>query len=303
MPIKIPDDLPAAKILMEENVFFMREARALHQDIRPLQVLILNLMPNKIQTETQILRLLGNSPLQVEIELLQVASHASKNTSAEHLLRFYTSFEKIKDRRFDGLIITGAPVEQISFEEVDYWPELCEIMEWSKTNVYSVFHICWGAQAGLYYHFGIDKYPLPQKMFGVFSHYLLDESHNLFKGFDQLFLAPHSRHTTVLREDVERCPGLNLLSCSEEAGVYVAADKENRMFFITGHSEYDAASLSSEYFRDLDAGFEIKMPKNYFPGNEPGKKPPLTWRAHANLLFTNWLNYFVYQETPYVFTM
>jgi len=299
LPITIPNDLPATRVLQQENIFFMREKRALSQDIRPLRVAILNLMPNKIQTETQLLRLLGNTPLQVDIELLQMASHASKNTSAEHLTRFYRTFDQVRGQSFDGLIITGAPVEKLAFEEVDYWPELCAVMEWSKTHVYSTFHICWGAQAGLYYHYGIQKVPLGKKMFGVFAHNVEKPTHLLLQGFDEVFCVPHSRHTTVLREDIENCPQLELLSTSPQAGVYMAADKNSRQFYITGHSEYDRDTLANEYHRDLTAGLSIEPPENYFPADNPTAVPLLTWRSHAHLLFANWLNYFVYQSTPY----
>ena len=299
MPIKIPDSLPASKVLESENIFVMTEHRALHQDIRPLHIAILNLMPKKIETETQLLRLLGNSPLQVDIELLQTKSYTSKNTPSGHLLKFYKTFEDIRDQRFDGLIITEAPVENMAFEEVAYWDELCQIMEWSKTNVYSTFHICWGAQAGLYYHYGIQKYPLDEKCFGIFRHRLLAENHPITRGFDEIFWAPHSRHSTVLRKEIERFPELEILAVSEQAGVYMAGRRDGRQFFITGHSEYDRDTLAAEYFRDLNKGLKIAMPENYFPDNDPRKAPLYTWRGHANLLYTNWLNYYVYQATPY----
>lgn len=299
MPIKIPGDLPAQQILRKENVFIMNEARALSQDIRPLRIVILNLMPKKIETETQLLRLLGNTPLQIEVELLQTATYTSKNTSQEHLLKFYKTFEQIKSCKYDGMIITGAPVELMEFEQVDYWPELCEIMKWAKTHVFSTFHICWGAQAGLYYHYGINKHKLDKKMFGVFPHTLNDSSHHLMYGFDDIFFAPHSRHTGVERADIEDCPELSVLSESEDAGVYIAASRDGRQFFVTGHSEYDRDTLANEYFRDLDKGLEIEVPENYFPFDDPGKSPPYKWKAHSNLLFSNWLNYFVYQQTPY----
>ena len=299
MPIKIPDSLPASKVLESENIFVMTEHRALHQDIRPLHIAILNLMPKKIETETQLLRLLGNSPLQVDIELLQTKSYTSKNTPSGHLLKFYKTFEDIRDQRFDGLIITGAPVENMAFEEVAYWDELCQIMEWSKTNVYSTFHICWGAQAGLYYHYGIQKYPLDEKCFGIFRHRLLAENHPITRGFDEIFWAPHARHSTVLRKEIERFPELEILAVSEQAGVYMAGRRDGRQFFITGHSEYDRDTLAAEYFRDLNKGLKIAMPENYFPDNDPRKAPLYTWRGHANLLYTNWLNYYVYQATPY----
>lgn len=299
MPIKINNDLPAKRTLEQENIFIMAEDRAVKQDIRPLKLLILNLMPKKIETETQLLRLLGNSPLQLEIELLQVKSHVSKNTSKSHLQAFYKCFDEVKHNRYDGLIITGAPVEHLPFEEVDYYDELCEIMEWSKTNVYSTFHICWGAQAGLYYHYGIKKYPLEKKLFGVFEHKPLNKKHNLLRGFDDIFWVPQSRHTTVKANDIKRTPGLYILSASDEAGVYIVADKSCRQFFVTGHSEYNPDTLANEYFRDLKKGLEIEIPKNYFPDDDPAKKPIWKWKSHANLMFSNWLNYFVYQQTPF----
>ena len=299
MPIRIPNDLPAVKTLEDENIFVMTETRAITQDIRPLKILLLNLMPKKIETETQLSRLLGNSPLQVELELIHTKSHQSKNTPQEHMLAFYKTFDDVKDRTFDGMIITGAPVEQMPFEEVEYWEELCEIMEWTKTHVHSTFHICWGAQAGLYYHFGIDKKPLDEKMFGIFPH-TVDYNHPiLFRGFDDVFMVPHSRHTTIDIEDVKKCKEIKILSTSKEAGVYAMATKNGKQIFITGHSEYDAGTLAAEYFRDLNAGKPIKMPVNYFPDDNPENEPKVTWRAHANLLYSNWLNYFVYQTTPY----
>ncbi len=299
MPIKIPDSLPASRVLDQENIFVMTEHRALHQDIRPLKIVILNLMPKKIETETQLLRLLGNSPLQVDIELLQTESYTSKNTPSEHLFKFYKTFREIRDERFDGMIITGAPVELLAFEQVEYWKELCEIMEWSKTNVYSTLHICWGAQAGLYYHYGIHKYQLDQKMFGIFQHRLLLENHPITRGFDELFDVPHSRHTTVKRREIDRVPELEILASSDQAGVYMVGRRDGRQFFITGHSEYDRETLGNEYFRDLQKGLPINMPDHYFPHNDPNQKPVFTWRGHANLLFCNWLNYYVYQATPY----
>ncbi len=299
MPIKIPDSLPASRVLDQENIFVMTEHRALHQDIRPLKIVILNLMPKKIETETQLLRLLGNSPLQVDIELLQTESYTSKNTPSEHLFKFYKTFREIRDERFDGMIITGAPVELLAFEQVEYWKELCEIMEWSKTNVYSTLHICWGAQAGLYYHYGIHKYQLDQKMFGIFQHRLLLENHPITRGFDELFDVPHSRHTTVKRREIDRIPELEILASSDQAGVYMVGRRDGRQFFITGHSEYDRETLGNEYFRDLQKGLPINMPDHYFPHNDPNQKPVFTWRGHANLLFCNWLNYYVYQATPY----
>ncbi len=299
MPIKIPDSLPASRVLDQENIFVMTEHRALHQDIRPLKIVILNLMPKKIETETQLLRLLGNSPLQVDIELLQTESYTSKNTPSEHLFKFYKTFREIRDERFDGMIITGAPVELLAFEQVEYWKELCEIMEWSKTNVYSTLHICWGAQAGLYYHYGIHKYQLDQKMFGIFQHRLLLENHPITRGFDELFDVPHSRHTTVKRREIDRIPELEILASSDQAGVYMVGRRDGRQFFITGHSEYDRETLGNEYFRDLQKGLPINMPAHSFPHNDPSQKPVFTWRGHANLLFCNWLNYYVYQATPY----
>lgn len=299
MPIKIPNNLPAAETLNKENIFYMDEERAFHQDIRPLKIVILNLMPTKIVTETQLLRLIGNSPLQVDVVFLHPKSHVSKNTPEEHLIAFYNYFDEIKHQKFDGLIITGAPVELLDFEEVDYWQELCEIMEWSKHNVFSTFHICWGAQAGLYYHYGIPKYKLPHKMFGVFKHTYSKKYVKLMRGFDDFFFAPHSRHTEIRRQDIENKNELEILSESEEAGVYIVASKDGRQIFVTGHPEYDALTLKSEYDRDIARGLDIKVPKNYFPDDDPQKEPMVTWRAHANLLYVNWLNYYVYQETPY----
>ncbi len=299
MPIKIPNDLPAAEALTNENIFVMYEDRALHQDIRPLNIVILNLMPNKIVTEIQILRLLGNSPLQVDIVLLHPKTHVSKNTSREHLIKFYNVFDDIRDSKFDGMIITGAPVEHLEFEEVTYWEELKEIMDWSVTNVFSTFHICWGAQAGLYHHYGIPKYPLPQKMFGVFPHRVCKQHEKLFRGFDDVFYVPHSRHTEIRREDIEKVPELEILAESEEAGVYIVSARNGRQLFVTGHSEYDPLTLKTEYDRDISRGLDINLPRNYFPGDDPEAAPIVNWRSHANLLFSNWLNYYVYQETPY----
>ncbi len=299
MPIKIPDDLPAARILHEENIFTLKNTRANQQDIRPLQILLLNLMPKKIETETQLSRLLGNTPLQVELELIRISNHVSKNTNEEHLLAFYKTFDQVKHRKFDGLIITGAPVEQMPFENVDYWEELSQIMDWSRTHIHSTLHICWGAQAGLYHHFGIDKKPLPEKMFGVFPHKVERRSNMLFRGFDDIFMVPHSRHTTVDRADIETVPELKILASSEEAGVYAISTESGRQIFIMGHSEYDANTLKDEYVRDKNLGKPISIPKNYFPGDDDTKDPLVTWRSCANLLFSNWLNYFVYQETPY----
>ena len=299
MPIKIPNSLPAAKTLTDENIFIMTETRALTQDIRPLKILILNLMPTKIATETQLARLLGNTPLQVEIELIHTKSYESKNTSQEHLLSFYKTFDDVKSSRFDGMIITGAPVEHLEFEEVEYWDELCEIFEWSKTHVHSTFHICWGAQAGLYYHFGVKKIPLPEKLFGVFPHTVDYKNPILFRGFDDVFYVPHSRNSTVDRAELERISEIKILASSKEAGVYACMTREGRQIFITGHSEYEAGTLAQEYFRDKNKGIDIKVPKNYFPDDDPTKAPVVTWKAHANLLYSNWLNYFVYQTTPY----
>ena len=302
MPIKIPNDLPAVKTLNDENIFVMTETRAITQDIRPLKILLLNLMPKKIETETQLSRLLGNSPLQVDLELIHTKSHKSKNTSAEHLFTFYKTFDDIKDKTFDGMIITGAPVEQMPFEEVEYWSELCEIMEWSKTHVHSTFHICWGAQAGLYYHYGINKSLMDKKLFGVYPHTLDHKKSILFRGFDDVFMVPHSRHTEVLREDIEKNPRLQILSSSEEAGVFVVSAMDGRQIFVTGHAEYDAETLAKEYFRDKNAGKPIEIPKNYFPNDDVTKKPILKWRSNASLFFSNWLNYYVYQTTPYDIT-
>ncbi|KZE78910.1 homoserine O-succinyltransferase [Paenibacillus elgii] len=299
MPIKVPDHLPAKEVLVNENIFVMDESVAFRQDIRPLRIVILNLMPTKETTETQLLRLIGNTPLQVEFILLHPKTHTSKNTSLEHLEQFYKTFEDIKHERFDGMIVTGAPVEQLEFEEVNYWEELTQIMEWSKTHVTSTLHICWAAQAGLYYHFGVPKYPLEEKIFGVFPHTITTPNVKLLRGFDELFLVPQSRHTDVRREDVAQVEQLDILSESEEAGVYIAATKDGKQIFITGHSEYDACTLKYEYDRDVNKGMEIAVPKNYYPNNDPTRPPLNTWRAHANLLFSNWLNYYVYQETPY----
>ena len=299
MPIKIPDNLPAVKTLASENIFVMTNRRAVTQDIRPLKILLLNLMPNKIETETQLSRLLGNSPLQVDLTLIHTKSHVSKNTSAEHLINFYKTFDDVKNERFDGMIITGAPVEQMEFEDVEYYPELCEIMEWTKSHVHSTFHICWGAQAGLYYHYGIKKYPVENKIFGVFKHKVTYKNSILFRGFDDSFMVPQSRHTKVKKEEIKAVKELKILAESDETGVYAVSSKSGKQIFITGHSEYDANTLKNEYFRDLNANKPIEIPKNYFPGNNPQNEPEVTWRAHANLLYSNWLNYFVYQTTPY----
>ncbi|MBP3337273.1 MAG: homoserine O-succinyltransferase [Clostridia bacterium] len=299
MPIKIPNELPATKTLNDENIFVITETRAITQDIRPIRIAILNLMPTKIATETQLARLLGNTPLQVEMELLHTKSHVSKNTPEEHLINFYKTFDEIKDEKFDGLVITGAPVENMEFEEVNYWEELKDIMEWSKTHVTSTLHICWGAQAGLYYHWGIKKYALSKKLFGVFDHKVVHKSSILFRGFDEVFRVPHSRHTTILEEDVKKVPELKILAKSDEAGLFVISTDQGRQIFVTGHPEYDANTLKNEYLRDKNAGLPIEMPKNYFPNDDDTKEPVVTWRSHANLLYSNWLNYFVYQTTPY----
>ena len=299
MPIKIPNLLPATKTLQEENIFVMTETRAMTQDIRPLQILLLNLMPTKIDTETQLARVLGNTPLQIELELIAPSGHVSKNTAQEHMLTFYKSFADVKQRSFDGLVITGAPVELMDFEEVDYWPELCEIMEWSKTHVHSTLHICWGAQAGLYYHYGIPKRILDKKLFGVFRHELEDPNYILFRGFDDSFMVPHSRNTTVDRADIEAVPGLKVLASSEEAGVYAVKTEQGRQVFVMGHAEYDRDTLKKEYLRDVAAGVDIQIPKNYFPDDDPGREPLVSWRSCAHLLYGNWLNYCVYQTVPY----
>jgi len=299
MPIRIPNDLPAVETLQQENIFVMTEQRAITQDIRPLQLLLVNLMPKKIETETQLSRLLGNTPLQIDLELMTMKSHESANTTQEHLRTFYKTFDQVRHRYFDGCIITGAPVENMPFEEVDYWEELSEIMEWTKEHVHSTFHICWGAQAGLYYHYGINKRPLPEKMFGIFPHTVEYKRSILFRGFDDVFYVPHSRHTTVDRADIEAVPELRILASSAEAGVYAIFTAGGRQIFITGHSEYDAGTLKAEYERDVKAGKPIHVPYNYFPNDDPTQEPLVRWRAHANLLYSNWLNYFVYQTTPY----
>jgi homoserine O-succinyltransferase len=299
MPVRIPDTLPAMGILESENIFVMGEKRAQHQDIRPLRLAILNLMPTKITTETQLLRLLGNTALQVEIELLHMDSHESKNTPAEHLLEHYSSFEDVREQKFDGLIITGAPVEQMPFEAVDYWPELLQVMDWARSNVYSTCYICWGAQAGLYHYYGVPKYQLKEKMFGVFEHTVNIRFERLLRGFDDLFFAPHSRHTEVRREDILAVPELVLLSESAQAGVYIVISTDRRHVFVTGHSEYDPLTLQSEYVRDVNRGLPIAVPKNYFPNDDPTREPVVRWRGHASLLFANWLNYYVYQQTPF----
>ena len=299
MPIKIPNSLPATETLLSENIFVITETRALTQDIRPLKIAILNLMPTKIATETQLARLLGNSPLQVELELVQMSSHETRNTPQEHMLAFYKTFDQIKNQKFDGMIITGAPVEHLEFEDVDYWKELCEIMEWTKTNVTSTFHICWAAQAALYYHYGIGKKPLEKKLFGVFPHYKEYAASMLMRGFDDEFMVPQSRHTTIDRADVLQVPQLKILASSKEGGIYAITTKLGRQIFITGHSEYDADTLKLEYLRDVAAGKQIEVPKNYFPDDNPENEPRVTWRSHASLLYSNWLNYYVYQTTPY----
>lgn len=299
MPIKVPDNLPAKEVLAEENIFVMDESVAYHQDIRPLRIAILNLMPTKETTETQLLRLIGNTPLQVEAVFIHPKTHVSKNTSAEHLATFYKTFDEIEDQKYDGMIITGAPVEHLPFEDVTYWEELKQIMDWSVSNVTSTFHICWGAQAGLYHHFGVKKYGLDEKMFGVFPHHVSKPNNKLLRGFDEQFFVPQSRHTEVKREDIEKVPDLEILSESDDAGVYIVATKDGKQIFVTGHSEYDSNSLKWEYDRDKAKGLRINVPRNYYPQDDPSKSPRSTWRAHANLLYSNWLNYFVYQETPY----
>lgn len=298
MPINIPSSLPAKHTLEQENIYLITDDRAVHQDIRPLRIMILNLMPKKIETETQLLRLLGNTPLQVDIELLQTATHVSKNTNSEHLLKFYKTFDQIKGERYDGLIVTGAPVEMMPYEEVDYWDELAQIFEWSKTHVYSTFHICWGAQAGIYYHYGINKKVLPQKMFGIFPHKVTNPNHLLMRGFDEIYQVPHSRHTAVEEESVYRHPDLEVLSYSDISGLNIAISHDCRRVFVFGHSEYDRRTLANEYFRDKEKGLEIQLPYHYFPNDDPAERPPFIWRGHANLLYKNWLN-IVYQQTPY----
>ena len=299
MPIQIPNDLPAAETLKNENIFVMNQTRAETQHIRPLEIVLLNLMPTKIVTETQLSRVLGNTPLQVHLELMMISSHKSKNTPEEHLLSFYKTFDELKERKFDGMVITGAPVENLPFEEVDYWDELVRIMEWSKTHVHSTFHICWAAQAGLYYHYGIQKHPLPEKLFGVYRHHADYKRAILLRGFDDEFWAPHSRHTTIDRADVEAVPGLKILASSKEAGVYIIMNKEGRQIFVMGHSEYDPDTLEREYLRDKSQGLPIHVPVNYYPNDDDIKPPMVRWRGHGNLLYSNWLNYFVYQTTPY----
>lgn len=299
MPIRIPVGLPAGETLEGENIFVMSSFRAEHQDIRPLKIAVLNLMPTKITTETQLIRLLSNSSLQIDLTLLQTATHRSKHTPAEHMAAFYKNFDDIKSENFDGLIITGAPVENLDFSEVNYWDELCGIMEWSRTHVFSTLHICWAAQAGLNYHYGVPKHQLPKKLFGVYRHYAVNPKHPIVRGFDEYFYAPHSRHTEVREEDIAKISELEIVAKSDLAGPYIIAARDSRMLFVTGHSEYDFDTLSNEYFRDKNKGLEIDVPYNYFPDDDPTKRPPNVWRGHANLLFSNWLNYFVYQNTPY----
>ena len=299
MPIRIPDSLPARAVLEGENIFVMTEHRAMHQDIRPLNVLIMNLMPTKIVTETQILRKLSNTPLQIQVELLQTSSYVSRHTDESHLDSFYTTFDKVKDRKFDGMIITGAPVENMDFDQVDYWPELCEIMEWTKTHVHSTLHICWGAQAGLYYHHGIQKRSLPQKLFGVYEHRVLKPSSPLFRGFDDVFFAPNSRYTEVWAKDILARPELELIADSDEAGVFAVKTQDSRFFYVMGHLEYDSDTLAREYQRDVDKGLDIAVPAHYFPNDYPSRRPVVRWRSAGQLFYTNWLNYYVYQTTPY----
>ena len=302
MPIKIPNSLPARTTLEGENIFVMTEYRAIHQDIRPLKLLILNLMPTKIATETQLLRKFSNTPLQIQVELLQTVSHDSQNVDRSHLESFYTSYDQVKDKYYDGLVITGAPVENMDYESVDYWEELCQIMAWSKTHVHSTLHICWGAQAGLYYHYGIPKYALPQKVFGVFDHKVLKPSSPLFRGFDDRFYAPHSRHTEVLEGDIRKVPNLEVLAVSEEVGVFAVKTEDSRQFFLLGHLEYDRDTLAQEYWRDVDRGLDIQVPRHYFPQDDPTQAPIVRWRSAGQLIYTNWLNYYVYQTTPYDLT-
>ena len=303
MPVRVPDHLPAIDILQEENIFVMTEERAVHQDIRPLRILVLNLMPTKVVTETQLLRMLGNSPLQVDITFLRPSDHVSKNTPLEHLLTFYKTFDQIRGEKFDGFLMTGAPVEDLPFEEVNYWHELTEIMDWAKQNVFATYYICWGAQAGLYHYYGVPKYPLPEKMFGVFPHQITPAAARkrvkLLRGFDDVFYAPHSRHTEIRGEDIQNVPELEIVAASEEAGIFIVISRDGRHVFVTGHSEYDADTLSREYWRDKERDLPIEVPCHYYPGDDPHKTPLITWRAHGTLLFNNWLNYYVYQETPY----
>ena len=300
MPIKIPDALPAFSVLESENVFVMSQSRALHQDIRPLKILIFNLMPLKIATETHLIRVLSNSPLQVEIDLLMTSSHVSKNTPIDHLTAFYKTFDEVKNSKYDGMIITGAPIEQLEFEDVNYWDEMKTIMAWSNKNVTCTFHICWGAQAGLYYHYGVPKYEMKEKLFGVFEHNVEDRQELLMRGFDDVFYAPHSRYTTIKKEDIDKIPDLKILSYSEKAGVYIVISSDRKKIFVTGHSEYDPNTLKEEYVRDIRKGIDINLPENYFQNNDPSKPPVVKWRSHAHLLYSNWLNYYVYQATPFV---
>lgn len=299
MPVRIPNNLPAATTLADEGIFVMDAERAAHQDIRPLRIAVLNLMPTKIVTETQLLRLLSNTSIQLDITFIRMETHESRNTPTEHLETFYEPLDKVLHERFDGLIVTGAPVETLPFEEVDYWPELVRLMDWTTTNVWSTLHVCWGAQAGLYHHYGVPKYPVPKKVFGIFGHRILESKEPLLRGFDDVFPAPHSRHTEVRREDIEGKDGLRLLSVSDEAGVYLAASEDGRRVFVTGHPEYDRLTLKAEYDRDVAKGLPIEVPAHYFPGGDPAQTPPHLWRAHANLLYSNWLNYYVYQATPF----
>jgi homoserine O-succinyltransferase len=299
MPIKIPNQLPAKQVLRDENIFVMDEERAIHQDIRPLKIAVLNLMPTKVVTETQLLRLLGNTALQVEITLMRTNSHQSRNTPEEHLLAFYQTLDQVRERRFDALIITGAPVEHLPFEEVDYWKELEAIMDWGFSHVFALFYICWGAQAALYHQFGVPKYPLPAKQSGVFAHQVREKNVKLLRGFDDVFYAPHSRHTEIRREDIEQVPQLEILAESRQAGVFIVASRDGRQVFVTGHAEYDPLTLKREYDRDVAAGLPIAIPSNYYPDDDPSQLPVVRWRGHAHLLFSNWINYYVYQETPY----
>jgi homoserine O-succinyltransferase len=302
MPIRIANDLPAAETLTKENIFFMTETRAMTQDIRPLRVILLNLMPTKVETETQFARLLGNTPIQIELELIAPSTHLSTHTSMEHMLAFYKTFDDVKNQYFDGMIITGAPVEQMPFEEVDYWDELCKIMAWSKKHVHSTLHLCWGAQAGLYYHYGIPKVDLPHKLFGVFPHHVERENFILFRGCDDVFMIPHSRHTSIRREDVEQVKELTIMASSEEAGIYAIKNDNGRQIFLMGHAEYDRDTLKNEYLRDVSAGRDIQLPKHYFPDDDPQRTPPVTWRSSGHLIYANWVNYFLYQSTPYDIT-
>jgi homoserine O-succinyltransferase len=299
MPVRIPNGLPARKTLESENIFVMPQERALHQDIRPLRIAVVNLMPTKIVTETQLLRLLGNTPLQIDISFVRMGSHDSKNTPSEHLDAFYEPFDQVLHERFDGLVITGAPVETLNFEDVDYWPELVRLMDWSSSKVWSTLHICWGAQAGLYHHYGIPKHALPEKTFGLFRHRVLEPNEPILRGFDEVFYAPHSRHTEVRETDIAKAPDLRLLAVSEEAGVYMVASRDGRRVFVTGHPEYDRLTLKAEYERDIAKGMNIRVPANYYPGDDPNRAPIMTWRSHAHLLYLNWLNYHVYQSTPF----